>query len=149
MRRFTVLKIKDRSKVPKELYDYTVPETQATFTAHSIGLLLVKIEKHYRANNLASPETLSQIVEADWCSRREWHCEDTERVRPEKHKPEGDALNSLLASVAIPAADALATVSKALGIDCSKCQTRHRIIKEMKKRGFTETLRLLKETLHA
>lgn len=144
-----MLKIKDRSKVPKELYDYTVPETQASFEAHGLGLLLVKVRKHYAANNLPVPQNLSEVVESDWCSRRPHHCGDPDTVVEKAEQEHGESFNSLVASLAIPAADALAKISSALGIECSKCKTRHRIIREMKKRGFTETVRLLKETLHA
>lgn len=144
-----MLRIKDRSKVPRELYDYTVPETKASFKAHGIGLLLVSVRKHYAANNLPVPENLSVVVEEDWCSRYPYHCADPEVVIEKPEKEHGDAFNNFIASLAIPAADALAKVSAALGIDCARCKTRHRIIKEMKKRGFAQTVKMLKETLHA
>lgn len=143
-----MLTIKDRSKVPRELYDYTVPETQTAFKAHGLGLLLHKIREHYTANKIPVPENLLYVVEADWCSRYPYHCEDPSAV-VQKEREDSDVLTKLIAAAAIPAADALATISKALGITCSRCQKRHRIIKEMQKRGFTETLKLLKETLHA
>jgi hypothetical protein len=145
-----MLTIKDRSRVPKELYDYTVPETQVTYVAHGIGVLLAKVRNCYIANQIPVPENLAQIVEQDWCNRRPWHCGDPDVIVVKtESKDETTSLNNLVAAVAGTGADALAAISTALGIHCSKCQKRHKIIKEMKKRGFMATLRMLKETLHA
>lgn len=141
-------KIRDRSKVPRELYDYTVPETQVSFKAHSFGLLVRKVADHYAANQITPPEKLSSVVETHWCSRYPYHCEDPDAFVP-KDKPSSDMLAQVIAAAAIPAADALAAISKAFGINCSGCKKRHSIIREMKKRGVAETVRLLKETLHA
>lgn len=142
-----MLTIRDRSKVPNGLYTYTVAETQAEFAAHSFGLLVVKVRKHLSANNLPIPENLSDVVEQDWCSRRPEHCQDPDEAVVLRKKEDSDLFTQVIAAAAIPAADALATISKALGIHCSGCQKRHRIVREMRKRGLAETVRLLKETL--
>lgn len=144
-----MLKIRDRSKVPRELYDYTVPETQTHFEARSFGMCVAKVREGYIANKLPVPDKLPDLVESDWCSRYPHHCFDSEREIPAKQAEEAGSLEGFIASLAIPAADALSVIGKALGIDCTKCQRRHKIIKEMKKRGFGATLKLLKETLHA
>lgn len=152
MRNPIVLTIKDRSKVPRELYDYTAPETQIYSKAHSIGLLIHKVREGYVANQLPIPENLARVVEQDWCDRNPHHCEDPDdlqRAIIEDKKESTDMFTRIVAAAAIPAADALAVVSKALGIDCATCQRRHKIIKEMRKLGFVETLRRIKDTLHA
>lgn len=145
-----MLKIRDRTIVPPGLYDYTVPETKTTFQAHGFGLLLVKVREHMEANNIAEPESLSRIIEEDWCKRREDFCEDTENPRPRgTASGEWNSLQQLIATATIGGADALAAISKALGIDCKRCQKRHKIIQEMRRLGFAETMKRLKETLHA
>lgn len=147
-----MLTIRDRSKVPKELYDYTAPETKIYSKAHAFGLLLVKVREGYTANKLPVPENLARVVEQDWCERHPYHCEDPDdlqRAVIEDQHETTDMFTRIIAAAAIPAADALAVVSKALGIDCATCQRRHRIIKQMRKLGFAETLRRIKETIHA
>jgi hypothetical protein len=136
--------------VPRDLYDYTVKETGVRFESHGFGNLLVKITEHMEANAIPVPENLAGIVEEDWCKRREDWCQDSEAPRrKDVTKGEWNSLKELISKVAIGGADALATISKALGIDCSTCNARHKIIREMRRLGFVETMRRLKETLHA
>lgn len=145
-----MLRIKDRTIVPRGLYDYTVKETDARFESHGFGALVVKVRQHLEANNLALPEDLSSVIEEDWCKRRKDWCIDTDAPRPRNvSEQEWGSLKSLIAKVAISGADALAKISSALGIHCSACNARHKIIREMRKLGFAETLRRLKDTFHA
>lgn len=141
-------RIKDKRKVPRELYDYTVPETQAYFKAHSFGLLVHKVREHYDANNISIPSDLSDVVESDYCTRYPHHCDDPDRYIPKEEQEQSDPFTQVLAAVAIPASEGLAAISKVLGIHCTGCQKRRRIIKEIRKAGISETIRRLKETFH-
>lgn len=141
-------RIKDRMMVPRGLYDYTVPETGIRFESHGFGALVVKVRTNYTDNSLPVPQDLNEIIEADWCKRRPELCEDGEARRPRfTTNEEWGSLKELIAKVAIGGADALSRISSALGINCAKCQRRHRIISEMRRLGFAETVRRLKETL--
>jgi hypothetical protein len=145
-----MLRIKDRMMVPRGLYDYTVPQTGVRFESHGFGALMVKVREHMEANHIAVPDNLGDVIEEDWCKRREDYCQDAEAPRPKGvGKIEWESLSGLIAKVAISGADALAAISKALGIDCANCQRRHKIIREMRRLGFSETLRRLKETFNA
>lgn len=145
-----MLRIKDRHIVPRGLYDYTVKETDTRFESHGFGSLVVKVKEHMEANNLPLPEDLGGVIEEDWCKRKEDWCEDTNARRPKSvDKMEWNSLSELVASIAISGADALAKISGALGIKCTGCSNRHQIIRHMRKVGFAETLKRLKETLHA
>jgi len=145
-----MLRIKDRMMVPRDLYDYTVKETGVRFESHGFGNLLVKVREHMEANHLVVPLNISELVEEDWCSRREAWCEDANAPRPKSvSKEEWGSLSALVAKVAGSGADALKAISSALGVNCSGCNARHKIIKEMRKLGFAETMRRLKETFHA
>jgi hypothetical protein len=145
-----MLRIKDRMMVPQGLYDYTVKETGERFESHGLGMLMVKVKEHMEANNLPIPKNLGLVIEEDWCSRRQDYCQDEDAPRPRNtSKDEWGSLSALISKVAIGGADALAKISSALGIHCVGCQRRHRIIKEMKRLGFTETLKRLKETFNA
>lgn len=136
--------------VPKGLYDYTVEQTGVRFESHGFGNLLVKVIEHMEANSIQVPDDLARVVEEDWCKRREDWCKDDTAPRPKDvSKGEWNSLKELISKVAISGADALATISKALGIHCSACNARHKIIREMRRIGFNETMRRLKETLHA
>lgn len=141
------MKITDKSRVPRELYDYTAPQTNVIFKAHAFGLLVVKVREHYVANQIAVPENFSELVESDYCARRPDYCYDPNFVEPLKEN-EPDLFADVVAAVGIPMSDALAAVSTALGVHCTKCQRRHRIIKEIRKVGVAETIRRLKETFH-
>lgn len=144
-----MIRIKDRMMVPRGLYDYTVPETGIRFESHGFGALVVNVQKNYSDNSLPVPQNLNEVIEADWCQRRPEYCEDGEAPRPRNTtSEEWGSLKELLAKVAIGGADALAKISSALGIHCAKCQRRHKIISEMRRLGFSETVKRLKETLH-
>jgi hypothetical protein len=145
-----MLKIKDRMMVPKGMYDYTVEQTGVRFESHGFGSLVVKVREHLAANDLPLPLNLGDVIEEDWCKRREEWCLDDSIPRPKGvGKEEWSSLSELIAKVAIGGADALATISKALGIRCSGCSARHKIIREMRRLGFSETLKRLKQTFHA
>lgn len=141
-------RIKDRMMVPRGLYDYTVPETGIRFESHGFGALVVKVQENYSDNSLPVPQNLYELVEADWCKRRPEYCEDGDAPRPRNTTvQEWGTLKELISKVAIGGADALAKISSALGIHCAKCQRRHKIITEMRRLGFAETVRRLKETI--
>jgi hypothetical protein len=144
-------RIKDRSHVPPELFNYTEKQTGITYQAHAPGLLVHKVREGRIGNNIPFDETnLAIEIEEDFCNRYPHLCSDDEREKeepPEMAEAQGDMLTRMAAAVGIPAADALAKLSKILGIDCATCHSRHKIIRRMKKLGLRETIRQLKETL--
>ena len=95
------------------------------------------------AHGIELGENLAFELEQDYCERHKELCEDTEG-NPLVHN---SIIDAVLAAVAIPAANGLAVLSKALGVHCAKCQLRHEIIKRVKELGFVETVRRIKATI--
>lgn len=144
-------RIKEKNHVPPELYNYVIPQNGALYKAHAFGLLVAKVRDGLIGNNIPFDEnTLADVIEEDYCNRYPHLCADGARDKeepPEMAEAKGDMLTRMAAAVGIPAADALAKLSKLMGISCETCNHRHRIIRRMGKIGVRETLRLLKETI--
>jgi hypothetical protein len=134
--------ILDRRGVPRGNYDYTVVKTGHRLEAHVFGRLVVMVKNHMAANGVEVPKDLEAIIEDDFCTRRPEYCRDTDAPRVNGE----DAFTQVVAALAIPAADALATVSKLFGINCKACNQRHQVIRRLKQVGVAETLRQLKGT---
>lgn len=143
-------RITDKSHVPPMLYNYTIKEIDIEYKAHTFGLLVVKVRNALIGNQITFDETtLADVIEADFCQRYPFLCANgpvTADDPPEMAQAQGDAITRMAAAVGIPAADALAKLSKMMGINCAACNQRHRIIRKMRKLGIKETLRQLKET---
>lgn len=142
------MRISDRAKVPNGWYNYTQqPAGSLTkpvlLTAHTVGLLVLRVRELRLANRIELGANLAHEVEQDFCERRKELCEDGDG-HPLVHN---SILDAVLAAVAIPAANGLAVLSKALGVQCAKCQLRHEIIKRVKELGFVETVRRIKATI--
>ena len=139
-----MMTIKDRSKVPRDDFNYRVPESGRIFRANNIGLLVGSVKKHMLANNYTLPDNLFRVIEEDYCSRYPHYCWDADNpVQPDNYN---DILTKVAAAVAIPAADVLAVVGKALKVHCSACAKRHGIIQRIQEIGLHEAIRQVKET---
>jgi len=135
-------RIRDKSMVPRGNFTYTVKETGAQFSSHVFPTLVIKVRQHMLANNVAVPLNLAVLIEQDYCERMPEYCKDMDAA----HIDGETVLTGVVAALAIPAADALHAIGSALGINCQACNTRHRIIRQLKKLGLAETLRRLKGT---
>lgn len=135
--------IADRSVVPRGNYDFTVKETGQTFSSHVFHPLVTKVVQHMASNGVPVPKNISDLMEEDFCERKPEYCRDTEHVRINGE----DGLTQVVAALAIPAAEALHKIGAVLGINCTACNQRRRIIKRIRELGVSETLRQLKGTL--
>ena len=136
-----MIKIKDRTMVPRGLFNYTVPETNRRFSANTLGLVVSIVTRHMTANGITVPPDLATIIENDYCQRKPEYCHD--ETNPKRRD---DLLTRLAAHVAIPASDALARISGALGIKCAACQKRHEIIRRVEEIGFDEAVKQIRAT---
>lgn len=132
----------NKRDVPRGNYDYFVGKTGQTFYSHVFDLLVVKVREHMAANGVDIPPDLAILIEEDYCHRHPEYCRDNSARRVEGE----EALTQVAAALAIPAANALHVVGKALGINCEACNMRHRIIRRIKQLGVSETIRQLKGT---
>lgn len=137
------LHITDRAKIPKNGYDFTVPETGRYFGGTSFSRLVQKVREYQVANNL--PVWTEQQIEEDFCKRRSVLCDDG-TAKP-IYMEHDDLLTKLAAAVGIPAATALSKLTAKIGIKCHVCSKRNAIIRRVREIGFNEALRQLKETL--
>jgi ribosomal protein S3AE len=139
-----MLRITDRNRVPKDQYNFTVPESGRTFAAHVPSRLFFKVREYQAANNYRV--WTEQEIEEDYCKRHLEQCNDgvSKHIPVSEHD---DFLTRVASAVGIPAADALSKLSAKLGVKCQSCNRRHQIIRKMREIGFSEALRQLKETL--
>jgi len=134
--------IRDPSVVPRGNFYYVVPATGQRFESHVFQLLVARVRVHMKANQIVIPPNLSGIIEDDYCQHEPIYCND-----PSAAIVDGEsAFTQIVAAMAIPAADALHLIGSMFGINCNSCNKRHRIIKEIKKVGVSETLKRLKGT---
>lgn len=136
--------IRDKHTVPRGNFTYTVPETGHRFSSNNFRILVGMARKHMSANAISIPDNLERIVEVDYCNRNLVFCMDTDN--PEAGRPGNELLTKITAAVGIPMANALATVTKALGLHCASCAQRHELVKRVNELGFEETVRQVKET---
>ena len=134
--------IRDKRSVPRGNYTYTVPATGQKFESHVFPLLVARVKAHMKANQIVVPSNIFEIIEDDYCTREPVYCNDPTAVSVDGES----AFTQIVAALAIPAADALHTLGGLFGINCKACNHRHRIIKEIKKVGVSETLKRLKGT---
>lgn len=135
-------RILNKRDVPRGNYDFYVAETSTRLDSHVFAQLVQKVEQHMDANGVPIPPNLESYIEENFCSRRPEYC----REDAEPHQSGEDMLTNIAASLAVPVADALAGLSKLFGINCKSCNHRHRIIRQIRRTGLTETLRQLKGT---
>lgn len=135
--------IVNKRDVPRGNYTFTVVETGWTGESHVFNNLVVQVRNHMAANSITPPNDLSLVIEDDFCTRKPEYCMDTDEVRVGGE----DALTKVAAALMIPAADALHKIAGVFGINCTNCNWRYKIIKQLKKVGVTETLKRLKGTL--
>lgn len=145
------MRISDPSKVPNGWYTYTQePEGGLTrpvpLQAHTVGLLYSQVRELRLANGIPLEYDFPRPIEEDFCKRRPELCSEHTGEQPVRHIAFKSVLATIVATLAIPAADALTVIGKALGVHCAQCQIRNQVIHKIEELGVVETLRRVMAT---
>lgn len=145
------MRISDPSKVPNGWYTYTQEpagslKRPVSLQAHTVGLLYSQVRELRVANGIALEHDFPRPIEEDFCKRRPELCSENTGEQPIRHAAFRSVLTTVIAALAIPAADALTVIGKALGVHCASCQMRNQVIHKIEELGVVETIRRVMAT---